>query len=61
MGSSNTAGGCVKDESEMEDGGADGDPSRREKSASRRFSEGEKVLAYHGPCLYEAKVKILVP
>ncbi|KAK8914366.1 hypothetical protein KSP39_PZI024014 [Platanthera zijinensis] len=57
MGSSNTAGGGVKDESEMEDGGAGGDPSRREKSASRRFSEGEKVLAYHGPCLYEAKVQ----
>lgn len=57
MGSSNTAGGGVKDESEMEDGGAGVDPSPREKSASRRFSEGEKVLAYHGPCLYEAKVQ----
>ncbi|KAI0488648.1 hypothetical protein KFK09_028487 [Dendrobium nobile] len=57
MGSSNTAGGGVREESAMEDGGADGGAYQPEMPAFGAFSEGEKVLAYHGPCLYEAKVQ----
>ncbi|XP_020673312.1 protein MRG1 isoform X2 [Dendrobium catenatum] len=57
MGSSNTAGGGVREESAMEDGGADGGAYPPETPAFGTFSEGEKVLAYHGPCLYEAKVQ----
>ena len=56
MGSSNTGGGGNKDESAADGGGA-GDPSASDSPA---FNEGERVLAYHGPCLYEAKVRVSV-
>ncbi|KAF7013296.1 hypothetical protein CFC21_027388 [Triticum aestivum] len=47
-GSSNTSGG----------GGAGGkDKEDKGKGSSVSFTEGEKVLAYHGPLLYEAKVQ----
>ncbi|KAL5714070.1 hypothetical protein ACHQM5_016079 [Ranunculus cassubicifolius] len=49
MGSSNTA---TKDESDTDFG----DP-KTSNPESGPFVEGEKVLAYHGPCLYEAKVQ----
>ncbi|KAI4987799.1 hypothetical protein ZWY2020_028557 [Hordeum vulgare] len=39
-------------------GGKDGDKG---KGASVSFTEGEKVLAYHGPLLYEAKVPLPFP
>ncbi|XP_020592029.1 protein MRG1 [Phalaenopsis equestris] len=57
MGSSNTAGGVAKEENGMPDGGVDGGGSPAETPAFCKFSEGEKVLAYHGPRLYEAKVQ----
>ncbi|KAM3372969.1 hypothetical protein ACQJBY_019741 [Aegilops geniculata] len=44
-GSSNTSGG----------GGAGG--KDKDTGSSVSFTEGEKVLAYHGPLLYEAKVQ----
>ncbi|XP_073003528.1 protein MRG1 isoform X2 [Typha latifolia] len=53
MGSSNTGVG-VKEESSLEGGGANAGASA---SGSAVFSEGEKVLAYHGPRIYEAKVQ----
>nr|XP_010928390.2 protein MRG1 [Elaeis guineensis] len=57
MGSSNTGGGS-KDESTMEGGGgAKADPSASDSPTADPFSEGEKVLAYHGPRIYEAKVQ----
>ncbi|XP_010943212.1 protein MRG1 isoform X1 [Elaeis guineensis] len=57
MGSSNTGGGS-KDESTMEGGGgAKADPSASDSPAADPFSDGEKVLAYHGPRIYEAKVQ----
>lgn len=49
MGTSNT----VKDESATDGDDTSGDPP----SNSSLFSEGEKVLAYHGPRIYEAKVQ----
>ncbi|OVA15917.1 Chromo domain/shadow [Macleaya cordata] len=52
MGSPNTGGGA-KDETDTDVGDTNADPS----SDSGAFSEGEKVLAYHGPCIYEAKVQ----
>lgn len=56
MGSSNSGGGN-KDEITMEGGGgAKADPSAFDSPAAGPFSEGEKVLAYHGPRIYEAKV-----
>ncbi|KAL4190458.1 hypothetical protein AMTRI_Chr07g75750 [Amborella trichopoda] len=48
MGSSNTGG---KEES------AEGSGEEPPLSEARVFSEGEKVLAYHGPLIYEAKVQ----
>ncbi|KAG1363930.1 Protein MRG1 [Cocos nucifera] len=48
MGSSNTTEGT---------GGANADPSASDSPAAGPFAEGEKVLAYHGPCIYEAKVQ----
>ncbi|KAG1327157.1 protein MRG1 [Cocos nucifera] len=55
MGSSYTGGGN-KDESTMEGGGgAKAEPSASDSPAAGAFSEGEKVLAYHGPRIYEAK------
>ncbi|XP_043711851.1 protein MRG1-like isoform X1 [Telopea speciosissima] len=50
MGSSNTA---VKDEVDSDGDDSNGDPSASDPG---NFSEGEKVLAFHGPRLYEAKV-----
>lgn len=49
MGTSNT----VKDEFATDGDDTSGDPP----SNSSLFSEGEKVLAYHGPRIYEAKVQ----
>ena len=31
-------------------------PGNKQKPASDKFIDGEKVLCYHGPLLYEAKV-----
>lgn len=44
--------------SSKDDSATDGDNSGGElpDSDSSLFSEGEKVLAYHGPRIYEAKV-----
>lgn len=57
MGSSNTGGG--KADSSGEGGDAKSDPS---ESGSARptpsYSEEEKVLAFHGPLLYRAKVGV---
>ena len=50
MGSSNTG---VKDDSTTD---ADTSTGDLPASNSGTFSEGEKVLAYHGPRIYEAKV-----
>ncbi|KAE8818146.1 Helix-loop-helix DNA-binding domain containing protein [Hordeum vulgare] len=36
-------------------GGGGGKDRDKGKGASVSFTEGEKVLAYHGPLLYEAK------
>ncbi|XP_031396895.1 protein MRG1 isoform X2 [Punica granatum] len=38
-------------------GGSGGDNSSGRDPPTRTFSEGEKVLAYHGPRIYEAKVQ----
>ncbi|KAE8814669.1 transcription factor bHLH84-like [Hordeum vulgare] len=38
-------------------GGGGGKERDKGKGASVSFTEGEKVLAYHGPLLYEAKVR----
>ncbi|XP_044964001.1 protein MRG1 isoform X3 [Hordeum vulgare subsp. vulgare] len=38
-------------------GGGGGKDRDKGKGASVSFAEGEKVLAYHGPLLYEAKVQ----
>ncbi|XP_031253621.1 protein MRG1 isoform X2 [Pistacia vera] len=45
--------------SSKEDTASDGDTSSRETPSpdSSLFSEGERVLAYHGPRIYEAKVQ----
>ncbi|XP_019076604.1 protein MRG1 isoform X6 [Vitis vinifera] len=51
MGSSNTG---VKDDSTTD---ADTSTGDLPASNSGTFSEGEKVLAYHGPRIYEAKVQ----
>lgn len=47
--------------SSKEDTASDGDTSSRETPPpdSSLFSEGERVLAYHGPCVYEAKAFLL--
>ncbi|KAI4973303.1 hypothetical protein ZWY2020_029011 [Hordeum vulgare] len=37
-------------------GGGGGKDRDKGKGASVSFTEGEKVLAYHGPLLYEAKM-----
>lgn len=44
-------GNSTKDDS----GGTDGDNSSGGDPPVRLFSEGDKVLAYHGPRIYEAK------
>lgn len=48
--------------SSKDDSATDGDNSGGEvpDSDSSLFSEGEKVLAYHGPRIYEAKVLLLL-
>lgn len=51
MGSSNTG---TKENSTTDGDNSGGDPPA---SSSGVFSEGEKVLAYHGPRIYEAKVQ----
>ncbi|KAJ0543067.1 putative chromatin remodeling & transcriptional activation CHROMO-DOMAIN family [Helianthus annuus] len=47
--------------SSKDDSATDGDKStanrRRPDSTSNLYSDGEKVLAYHGPRIYEAKVQ----
>ncbi|KAK9284455.1 hypothetical protein L1049_023628 [Liquidambar formosana] len=53
MGSSNTG---AKDDSTTDGDTSSGDPPA---SNSGAFSEGEKVLAYHGPRIYEAKAPSL--
>ncbi|XP_043712843.1 protein MRG1-like isoform X1 [Telopea speciosissima] len=50
MGSSNTG---AKDNAASDGDESNGDPSASDTGV---FSEGEKVLAYHGPRLYEAKI-----
>ena len=50
MGSSNTG---VKDDSTTD---ADTSTGDLPESSSGIFADGEKVLAYHGPRIYEAKV-----
>lgn len=46
--------------SSKEDAGTDGDTSSGDTAPanSNLFSEGERVLAYHGPRVYEAKVSV---
>ncbi|GMH14815.1 hypothetical protein Nepgr_016656 [Nepenthes gracilis] len=53
MGSPNTGG---KDDSAASDGGGSSSDGLPDVNTSI-FSEGEKVLAYHGPRIYEAKVQ----
>ncbi|XP_048502217.1 protein MRG1 isoform X1 [Beta vulgaris subsp. vulgaris] len=53
MGSSNTGG---KDDSGNA-GGSDSSNGGLPDPTTRLYSEGEKVLAYHGPRIYEAKVQ----
>ena len=56
MGSSsntNTSGGGSDKDDKKEDKGKD--------SAEPSFKEGDRVLAYHGPLLYEAKVRRRFP
>ncbi|XP_039141797.1 protein MRG1 [Dioscorea cayenensis subsp. rotundata] len=57
MGSSNTGG--AKDESPADGGKARAVRSGSESpdGAAATYFEGEKVLAYHGPAIYEAKVQ----
>ncbi|KAH9624297.1 hypothetical protein KSS87_003868 [Heliosperma pusillum] len=59
MGSSNT--GDRKDDSDLQNtGGVDGSDSSNgalSDSKPSLFSDAEKVLAYHGPRIYEAKVQ----
>ncbi|KAJ4962526.1 hypothetical protein NE237_022465 [Protea cynaroides] len=50
MGSSNTG---AKDDAASDGDDSNGDPSASDTGV---FSEGEKVLAFHGPRIYEAKV-----
>ncbi|XP_042502954.1 protein MRG1-like isoform X2 [Macadamia integrifolia] len=50
MGSSNTG---AKDEAASDGDDSNGDPSASDTGV---FSESEKVLAFHGPRLYEAKI-----
>ncbi|WOL17471.1 protein MRG1 isoform X2 [Canna indica] len=62
MGSGNTATGVKEETSMDEDGGGDDATAAAphdasDPSADGVFSEGEKVLAYHGPLIYEAKVQ----
>ncbi|KAJ6834198.1 protein MRG1-like [Iris pallida] len=61
MGSSNTGGGDAKVKEETAtDGGftaVAGAASASDSPSAGAFTEGEKVLAYHGPRLYEAKVQ----
>ncbi|XP_065005014.1 protein MRG1 isoform X3 [Musa acuminata AAA Group] len=60
MGSANSGAG-VKEETSTEGDGGGGDaataaaPDASDPSADGAFAEGEKVLAYHGPLIYEAK------
>ncbi|XP_020103129.1 protein MRG1 isoform X2 [Ananas comosus] len=57
MGSSNTGGGGVKEEGAM-DGAKNNSPTGSDSpNDGDTFSEGEKVFAYHGPLIYEAKVQ----
>ncbi|XP_009396272.2 protein MRG1 isoform X1 [Musa acuminata AAA Group] len=62
MGSANSGAG-VKEETSTEGDGGGGDaataaaPDASDPSADGAFAEGEKVLAYHGPLIYEAKVQ----
>lgn len=60
MGSSNTGG--AKDESPADGGKARAVRSGSESpdGAAATYFEGEKVLAYHGPAIYEAKVCVRV-
>lgn len=39
----------------------DASPADAPPSDSSTYSEGEKVLAYHGPRIYEAKVLLIFP
>lgn len=56
MGSSNTGG---KDDSgKAGGGGGGGDSSNGGVQEPSLYSEAEKVLAYHGPRIYEAKVSL---
>ncbi|KAJ0989821.1 hypothetical protein J5N97_008177 [Dioscorea zingiberensis] len=58
MGSSNTGGG--KDDSPPDGAKAQAARSGSESpddAAAATYSEGEKVFAYHGPAIYEAKVQ----
>ncbi|KAJ4967618.1 hypothetical protein NE237_019467 [Protea cynaroides] len=50
MGSSNTG---AKEEAASDGDDSNGDPSASDPG---NFSEGEKVLAFHGPRIYEAKI-----
>ncbi|KAL2906360.1 Protein MRG1 [Bienertia sinuspersici] len=54
MGSSNTGGG--KDDSGKA-GGSDSSNGGLQEPGSNLYSEAEKVLAYHGPRIYEAKIQ----
>lgn len=47
-------GSSSKGESASDAGNSSGDAPKSESKSL--FSEGEKVLAYHGPRIYEAKV-----
>ncbi|KAG6522799.1 hypothetical protein ZIOFF_019954 [Zingiber officinale] len=62
MGSTNTGGGVKEETSTDGDGGdnaaAAGRNDASDPSGGGVFAEGEKVLAYHGPLIYEAKVSI---
>ncbi|XP_074584907.1 LOW QUALITY PROTEIN: protein MRG1-like [Curcuma longa] len=56
MGSTNTGAG-VKEETSADGDGGDNTNDASDPSAGGVFAEGEKVLAYHGPLIYEAKVQ----
>ncbi|KAJ4763145.1 Chromatin modification-related protein EAF3 [Rhynchospora pubera] len=70
MGSSNPSDGAVPKEEEEDEEMANGDAAEAEadggpsdgsgspdSSTPPPFSEGEKVLAFHGPLIYEAKIQ----
>jgi mortality factor 4-like protein 1 len=59
MGSSsntNTSGGGGSDKEEKKE-----DKHKGKDSSEPSFKEGDRVLAYHGPLLYEAKVRRQLP